>query len=80
MRTVYEASNSIEAHILQGFLMQEGIATQVVGAYLQGGMGELPAQGFVRLLVGEDDYERDDDAKAYEDSFMHGFTFRGLDV
>ncbi|OGU19676.1 MAG: hypothetical protein A2580_01190 [Hydrogenophilales bacterium RIFOXYD1_FULL_62_11] len=58
MRTVYEASNSIEAHILQGFLMQEGIATQVVGAYLQGGMGELPAQGFVRLLVGEDDYER----------------------
>lgn len=58
MRTVYEASNSIEAHILQGFLMQEGIATQVVGAYLQGGMGELPAQGFVRLLVGEDDYDR----------------------
>ena len=58
MRTVYEASNSIEAHILQGFLMQEGLATQVVGAYLQGGMGELPAQGFVRLIVGEDDYDR----------------------
>ncbi|MDO9219389.1 MAG: DUF2007 domain-containing protein [Thiobacillus sp.] len=58
MRTAYEASNSIEAHILQGFLMQEGIATQVVGAYLQGGIGELPAQGFVRLMVDEEDYER----------------------
>ncbi len=58
MRTAYEASNSIEAHILQGFLMQEGIATQVVGAYLQGGIGELPAQGFVRLMVDEHDYER----------------------
>ena len=58
MRTAYEASNSIEAHILQGFLMQEGITTQVVGAYLQGGIGELPAQGFVRLMVDEHDYER----------------------
>ena len=51
MRTAYEASNAIEAHILQGYLEQEGIAVQVVGAYLQGAIGELPAHGLVRLLV-----------------------------
>jgi hypothetical protein len=58
MRTAYEASDAIEAHILQGFLEQEGIATRVVGAYLQGAIGELPAQGLVRLLVDEDDFDR----------------------
>ena len=58
MQTVYEASNAVEAHILQGYLAQEGIAVQVVGAYLQGGVGELPAHGLVRLLADEDDYER----------------------
>ena len=58
MRTAYEASDAIEAHILQGFLAQEGIATRVTGAYLQGAIGELPAQGLVRLLVDDSDYDR----------------------
>lgn len=58
MRTVYEASNAVEAHMLQGYLLQEGINARVDGAYLQGAVGELPAQGFVRLVVEEDDHER----------------------
>lgn len=58
MRTAYEASNAIEAHILQGYLEQEGITVQVVGAYLQGAIGELPAHGLVRLLVDDNDYDR----------------------
>jgi len=44
--------------MLQGFLLQEGITTRVNGAYLQGAVGELPAQGFVRLVTEESDYAR----------------------
>lgn len=58
MQTVYEASNAVEAHMLQGYLQQEGIATRVEGAYLQGAVGELAAQGFVRLVADEADVER----------------------
>ncbi|MBT9539054.1 DUF2007 domain-containing protein [Thiobacillus sp.] len=58
MQTVYEASNAVEAHILQGYLEQEGIAVQIVGAYLQGGVGELPAHGLVRLLADEANFDR----------------------
>ncbi|HQT30543.1 MAG TPA: DUF2007 domain-containing protein [Thiobacillus sp.] len=58
MQTVYEASNAVEAHMLQGYLQQEGIATRVEGAYLQGAVGELAAQGFVRLVADEGDVER----------------------
>jgi len=57
MRTLYNASNAIEAQILQDVLAQEGIATHVVGALLQGGVGELPAGGLVRLMVDEADHE-----------------------
>lgn len=61
MRTLYEAANAIEAHMLQGVLHQEGIATTVQGAWLQGAVGELPAMSTVRLLVDDDRY---DDARA----------------
>ncbi len=57
MRTLYQAANAVEAHILQGYLQQEGLSVQVLGGYLQGGIGELPASGFVRLMVEDDQYE-----------------------
>ena len=57
MRTLYNASNAIEAQILQDVLAQEGIATHVLGALLQGGVGELPAGGMVRLMVDEADHD-----------------------
>lgn len=58
MRTLYEPSNALEAQMLHDLLKQEGIFSRVDGAYLQGGVGELPASGFVRLVVDEADYER----------------------
>lgn len=58
MKTLYESSNALEAHMLHDLLQQEGIASRVDGAYLQGAVGELPASGLVRLVVEDDDYDR----------------------
>jgi hypothetical protein len=58
MKTIYEAANAIEAHMLQDLLKQDGIAAHIHGEYLQGGMGELPAAGLVRLAVDEADVDR----------------------
>lgn len=58
MKTLYEPSNALEAQMLHDLLQQEGISTRIDGAYLQGGVGELPASGLVRLVVEDDDYEQ----------------------
>lgn len=58
MKTLYEPSNSLEAQMIHDLLLQEGISTRIDGAYLQGGVGELPASGLVRLVVEEHNYER----------------------
>lgn len=57
MRTVYEARNSLEAHVVRDVLRQQGITAHVLGEFLQGGMGDLPA-GMVRLAVEEPDADR----------------------
>jgi hypothetical protein len=56
MKTLYQAANAIEAHMLSEMLRQQGIAAQVLGEHLQGGVGELPAAGLIRLVVDEQDY------------------------
>ena len=56
MKTLYQASNSLEAHMILHLLEQQGIAGRVDGEYLQGGVGELPAAGLVRVMVEEEDY------------------------
>ena len=56
MRTLYEASSAIEAHMLRDLLRQVGLTAQIQGEHLQGALGELPAAGLVRLLVDEPDY------------------------
>jgi hypothetical protein len=58
MQTVHEASNLLEAQVLKDVLRQQGITAHVLGEYLQGGIGELPAQGLVRLSVDDPDAER----------------------
>ncbi|XVJ69325.1 MAG: DUF2007 domain-containing protein [Rhizobacter sp.] len=58
MQNIYEAANAVEAHMLRDLLKQEGIAAHIHGEYLQGGMGELPAAGLVRLVVDEADVDR----------------------
>jgi hypothetical protein len=56
MKTLYQAANAIEAHMLSELLRQQGISAQVQGEHLQGGVGELPAAGLVRVVVDEADY------------------------
>jgi Putative prokaryotic signal transducing protein len=56
MRTLYEAANSLEAHMLKDLLAQEGLNAHVQGEHLQGGVGELPAAGLVRLMIDEADH------------------------
>jgi hypothetical protein len=56
MKMLYQASNGIEAHMILDLLEQEGLVGRVDGEYLQGGVGELPAAGLVRVMVREQDY------------------------
>jgi len=58
MKTVFDANNSLEAHLVLGLLKQVGIDGIISGEYLQGAMGELPAFGLVKVLVAEQDYRR----------------------
>lgn len=58
MKTVYEAANGVEAHMLCDLMQQEGIEAFVRGAALQGAMGDLPAAGLVRIEVDEADWAR----------------------
>jgi hypothetical protein len=55
MKTVFDASNNIEAHLVMHQLQQAGIDARIEGEYLQGGIGELPAAGNVRVIVEDKD-------------------------
>jgi Putative prokaryotic signal transducing protein len=55
MKLLYEASNSLEAHMILNLLEQEGLSGRIDGEYLQGGLGELPATT-VRVIIEESDY------------------------
>jgi hypothetical protein len=56
MKSVYEASTGLDAHMILNLLEQRGITGRIEGEYLQGGIGELAAMGFVRVLVAEENY------------------------
>ena len=56
MKSVFEASSGLEAHMILNLLEQRGISGRIEGEYLQGGVGELQAMGFVRVLVSEENY------------------------
>ena len=58
MKTVYEAANSIEAHMILNLIEQAGFYARVDGDYLQGGVGELQAIGVVRVVVNDQDFEQ----------------------
>lgn len=58
MRTLYKASDGIEAQLLVDVLASEGIEARIEGEHLQGAIGELPAAGLVRLTVDEADHAR----------------------
>lgn len=51
MRAVYEAENIIDANLVKGLLEAAGIPAYVRGAYLTGGIGELPVSGLLAVCV-----------------------------
>lgn len=55
MRSIYEPAHSIEANLIVGLLNQIGIKAHIAGEYLQGGAGELPAFGVMRIMVEDRD-------------------------
>ncbi len=56
MKLLYEAANAVEAHMILNLLEQSGLRGRIDGEYLQGGVGELQATGFVRVMIDENDY------------------------
>jgi hypothetical protein len=58
MQTIYNAANAIDAQRVIDLLASEAILAHVQGAYLTGGVGELPAGDMVRVWVADEDAER----------------------
>ena len=58
MKTVLHALNSVEANLVKGLLESEGIDSSVLGEFLQGAIGELPATGLIRVVVDDEDYDQ----------------------
>jgi len=56
MKLLYSAANSIEAHMILNMIEQAGYKGRIDGEYLQGGLGELPALGVVRVMIDESDF------------------------
>ncbi len=56
MQLAYEAANAAQAHIIKDLLDRAGFNAVILGEYLQGGVGELPAAGYIRVMVQEGDY------------------------
>ncbi len=55
MTPVYDAENSLDAHLVRHVLEAAGIRAHVFGEALAGGIGELPAGGLVRVCVDDHD-------------------------
>jgi hypothetical protein len=53
MKTVYDAANLIDAHLVRHALEDAGIPAFVRGEALTGGLGELPVYGVVQVCVPE---------------------------
>ncbi|QHG67014.1 putative signal transducing protein [Pseudomonas putida] len=51
MRRIYEPENLLEAEMLVGMLVSEGVEVHLVGRDLIGAVGELPLQGLLGLAV-----------------------------
>lgn len=56
MIIIYRAANIADAHLIRQMLEAEGIPAFIQGEYLQGAVGELPANTEILVQVGDDDY------------------------
>lgn len=57
MRSVYEAANLIDAHLVRHALEDAGIGAFVRGEALTGGMGDLGVFGLVAVMVPEEQWQ-----------------------
>jgi uncharacterized protein YdbL (DUF1318 family) len=55
MISVFRCNDYIEAQLVSGLLRDHGIEVFLQGAHLQGGIGELPAAGYLSIMVDEED-------------------------
>ena len=53
MKTLIHAQDAIEANLIKNLLADESIQATVLGEYLQGAIGELPASGLIRVVVAD---------------------------
>lgn len=58
MKTLLHAQDLIEAQLIKNLLQSEGIESMILGEFLQGAIGELPASGLIRVNVEDDIYEQ----------------------
>ncbi len=78
MKCVYEASQSAEAHIIKSLLERAGLFAAIYGEYLQGGVGEIPASGFLRIMVNDADYDAAKDIiKTWDEASWDENAWRG---
>lgn len=67
MISVYRGSDYFEAQLLKGLMEQQGLQVFLQGAALQGGMGDLPALGYLSITVNDADQQRAEEIiAAYE--------------
>lgn len=71
MKPVFTARHVTEAHLIRGYLQSHGIAAEVRGEFLAGGIGDLPAGLCKVYLVDEADLAR---ADALVKQFLRGET------
>lgn len=58
MKIAYQAKDIMEAEIIKGMLLANGIEAYSSGFYLQGAIGDLASTDFSRVHVHDDDYIR----------------------
>lgn len=58
MQRIYEPRDLLEAEMLRGMLIAEGIEAYLTGRHLIGAVGELPVSGLLGLMVADEQAER----------------------
>ncbi|MGE6659194.1 DUF2007 domain-containing protein [Pseudomonas sp. NPDC077408] len=58
MRRIYEPRDLLEAEMLRGMLLAEGIDVHLNGRHLIGAVGELPVAGLLGLMVADGEADR----------------------
>ena len=56
MKSVFETSIGIEAHMIKNMLAMNEVVSEIFGEHLQGGVGDLQAMGFIRVMVADEDF------------------------